>query len=162
MSILVTSGCSLSGSKFINEYFFKNPDTIVVNMDNNNSDDKNVHENIRYSMRYHFIKGDLSSYDLIFNLLNIFNIRNVFHFSHENKSDDDLIKYTHANVLGTHTLLEACRKYGKIKKFAYFSHSHKHENDNINVYHATQESAELLCKSYCVSFNMPITIEREP
>jgi dTDP-D-glucose 4,6-dehydratase len=160
MSILVTNGCSLSGSKFINDFFFKNPDTILVNIDNN-SDDKNVDENIRYSMRYHFIKGDLSSYDLIFNLLNIFNIRNIAHFVGQcENNDNDLIKYTHANVLGTHTLLEACRKYGKIKKFVHFLH--KDESENCNVYCATQESAELLCKSYCVSFNMPIIIEREP
>ena len=36
-------------------------------------------------------------------------------------SFNDSLQYTHDNVLGTHTLLECCRNYGKISKFIHIS-----------------------------------------
>jgi len=159
MSILVTGGCSFVGSKFINSYFFKNPDAILVNIDCEENE-KNVDEKVRYSMRYHFIKGNLSSYDLVFNLLNIFNIRNVVHFACQNKYDDNLLNHTHENVIGTHTLLEACRKYGKIKKFTHVLHKENNEEHEM-FFSAINEAAELLSKSYCFSFNLPVSIIKE-
>ena len=155
MSILVT-GCSKTMGpkiKFINSYFFKNPDATLVNLDSNDSDE-NVDERIRYSMRYHFIKGDLSSYDLAFNILKIFNIGKIVHFVQNQNYKENLLEYTHVKVLGTHCLLEACRKYGKIKYFVHFSE----ECCENGPYSATKLSAELLSKSYCDSFEMPIVI----
>lgn len=181
MSILVTGGCGFIGSNFINSYFFENPDAILVNIDAMHycANENNVDERIRYSMRYHFIKGNLCSYDLVLNLLKIFNINSVVHFaaqSHVQNSFDNALQYTHDNVLGTHTLLEACRKYGKIKKFIHIStdevygesmlnenEEKKHENSVLcptNPYAATKAAAELIAKSYYHSFKMPIVITR--
>ena len=51
-------------------------------------------------------------------------INYIVHFaaqSHVQNSFDDSIQYTNDNILGTHTLLEASRKYGKIIKFIHIS-----------------------------------------
>lgn len=181
MSILVTGGCGFIGSNFINSYFFKNPDATLVNIDAMHycANENNVNENVRYSMRYHFIRGNLCSFDLVFNILKIFNINKVVHFaaqSHVQNSFDNALQYTHDNVLGTHTLLEACRKYGKVKKFIHIStdevygesmldenEEKKHENSVLcptNPYAATKAAAELIAKSYYHSFKMPIVITR--
>jgi dTDP-D-glucose 4,6-dehydratase len=179
MSILVTSGCGFIGSNFINSYFFENSDAVLVNIDGMHycDNENNVHENVRASMRYHFIEGNISSYDLILNILKIFNITNVVNFvaqSHIQKSFDNALQFTHDNVIGTQTLLEACRKYGKIKKFVHVSIDEACENDNeneekkhensvfspTNPYNATKIATELIAKSYYHSFKMPIAIAR--
>jgi dTDP-glucose 4,6-dehydratase len=181
MSILVTGGCGFIGSNFINSYFFENPHITLVNIDAMHycSNENNVNENVRFSMRYHLIEGNICSYDLIMNVLKIFNITNVVHFaaqSHVEDSFDNALQYTHDNVVGTHTLLEACRKYGKIKKFIHIStdevygesmldenEEKKNENSVLcptNPYAATKAAAELIVKSYYHSFKMPIVITR--
>jgi dTDP-glucose 4,6-dehydratase len=139
----------------------------------------NIDEDIRNSNRYHLIKGNLCSFDLIANILNIYQIDTVIHFaaqSHVQNSFDDALQYTRDNVVGTHTLLEACRKYGKIVRFIHIStdevygesmisenEEKKHEGSVLcptNPYAATKAAAELIAKSYYHSFKMPIIITR--
>ena len=139
----------------------------------------NIKENIRKSKRYHLVKGNLCSFDLISNVLEIYNIDTVIHFaaqSHVQNSFDNALQYTNDNVVGTHTLLEACRKYGKIQKFIHIStdevygesmlseNEEKKNEDSVlcptNPYAATKAAAELIAKSYYHSFKMPIIITR--
>jgi dTDP-D-glucose 4,6-dehydratase len=61
---------------------------------------------------------------LIKHIINDYKIDDVIHFaaqSHVQNSFEDSLQYTKDNILGTHTLLEVCRKYGKIKKFIHVS-----------------------------------------
>jgi UDP-glucose 4,6-dehydratase len=181
MNLLVTGGCGFIGSNFINYYFKQNPDAIIVNLDAMYycANENNIDENVRISPRYHLIKGNLCSYDLIFNLLEIYKISKVIHFaaqSHVQNSFDNALQYTSDNVVGTHTLLEACRKYKKIKRFIHIStdevygesmlaedEEKKHEGSVLcptNPYAATKAAAELIAKSYYHSFKMPIIITR--
>jgi dTDP-glucose 4,6-dehydratase len=139
----------------------------------------NVNEEVRNSDRYHLVKGNLCSYDLIANILNIYQIDTIIHFaaqSHVQNSFEDALQYTHDNVQGTHTLLEASRKYGKIVRFIHIStdevygesmlnenEEKKNENSILcptNPYAATKAAAELIAKSYYHSFKMPIIITR--
>jgi dTDP-glucose 4,6-dehydratase len=139
----------------------------------------NVMENIRTSDRYHFVKGNLCSFDLLANILLFYKIDTVIHFaaqSHVQNSFDNALQYTTDNTVGTHTLLEACRKYGKIQRFIHIStdevygesmlienEEKKNENSILcptNPYAATKAAAELIAKSYYHSFNMPIIITR--
>lgn len=108
-----------------------------------------------------------------------YEITHVIHFaaqSHVQNSFDDSIQFTYDNILGTHTLLEACKKYGKIQKFIHVStdevygesmntieENHKTEHSILcptNPYAATKAGAELLAQSYNHSFNLPIIITR--
>jgi UDP-glucose 4,6-dehydratase len=85
-------------------------------------------------------------------------------------------------VLGTHTLLEACRRYSGIQKFiggiqkfvhistdevygeSMLSDSDKKTEESVlcptNPYAATKAAAELIAQSYYHSFKMPILITR--
>jgi dTDP-glucose 4,6-dehydratase len=179
-NLLITGGCGFIGSNFIN-YIFDNSDYNIINLDAlyycANID--NIRNDISNSKRYHFIKGNLCSKDLVDYVLNNNNINEIIHFaaqSHVDNSFEDSIQYTMDNILGTHTLLECCRNYGKIDKFIHVStdevygeseldeDTHKKTEKSIlcptNPYAATKAGAEMIAKSYQLSFNMPIIITR--
>ena len=181
MKLLVTGCCGFIGSNFVNYYFNENSDVEIINLDAMYycASQNNIKENIRESDRYHLVKGNLCSFDLISNVLEIYNIDTVIHFaaqSHVQNSFDNALQYTLDNVVGTHTLLEACRKYGKIQKFIHIStdevygesmlseNEEKKNEDSVlcptNPYAATKAAAELIAKSYYHSFKMPIIITR--
>jgi nucleoside-diphosphate-sugar epimerase len=125
-NILITGGCGFIASNFINYYFYKNPHVKIINVDAMYycALETNILEEIRMSSRYTFVKGNICSIDLISNILENNNIDTVIHFaaqSHVQNSFDDSLQYTQDNILGTHTLLESCRKYGKVVKFIHIS-----------------------------------------
>ena len=167
MKLLVTGCCGFIGSNFVNYYFNENSDVEIINLDAMYycASQDNIKENIRKSKRYHLVKGNLCSFDLISNILEIYNIDTVIHFaaqSHVQNSFDNALQYTLDNVVGTHTLLEACRKYGKIQKFIHIStdevygesmlseNEEKKNEDSVlcptNPYAATKAAAELILK----------------
>jgi len=181
MNLLVTGCCGFIGSNFVNYYFKENSSVNIINLDAMYycASENNVDEHIRNSDRYTLIKGNLCSFELISSTLALYNIDTVIHFaaqSHVQNSFDDALQYTNDNVVGTHTLLEACRKYGKIQRFIHISTdevygesmiSENEEKKNegsvlchTNPYAATKAAAELIAKSYYHSFKMPIIITR--
>jgi dTDP-D-glucose 4,6-dehydratase len=114
-NLLITGGCGFIGSNFINYYFYKHPDTKIINLDAMYycANENNILEEIRNSNRYQLVKGNLCSFDLLNHILENYQIDTIIHFaaqSHVQNSFEDSLKYTHDNILGTHTLLEACRK----------------------------------------------------
>jgi len=181
-NLLVTGGCGFIGSNFIN-YFYKNyPNINIINMDALYycANEKNIKEEIRNdTVRYHLIKGNLCSDDLVNHILNYYNIDTIIHFaaqSHVQSSFEQSLQYTKDNILGTHTLLECCRFFGKIKKFIHVStdevygeslleitEKQKSEQSILtptNPYAASKAAAEAIVQSYIKSFNMPIIITR--
>ena len=124
--LLVTGGCGFIGSHFIN-HIYKKTDYNIINIDAMYycASETNIQQEIRDdNKRYKLIKGNLCSYDLIKHIINDYKIDYVIHFaaqSHVQNSFEDSLQYTKDNILGTHTLLEVCRKYGKIKKFIHVS-----------------------------------------
>jgi dTDP-glucose 4,6-dehydratase/UDP-glucose 4,6-dehydratase len=180
-NLLITGGCGFIGSNFINYFYSKHQNINIVNIDAMYycANENNILKEIRDSNRYHLVKGNLCSFDLLNHILNNFQIDTVIHFaaqSHVQDSFEDSLKYTNDNILGTHTLLESCRKYGKITKFIHIStdevygesllsddEEKKNEQSILcptNPYAATKAGAELIANSYRYSFNMPIIITR--
>jgi dTDP-glucose 4,6-dehydratase/UDP-glucose 4,6-dehydratase len=180
-NLLVTGGCGFIGSNFINYFYDKHSNINIINLDAMYycANEYNIREDIRKSNRYHLVKGNLCSIDLLNHILENYNIDTVIHFaaqSHVQNSFEDSLKYTNDNILGTHTLLEACRKYNKINKFIHIStdevygESLLHDDEEkkneqsilcpTNPYAATKAGAELIANSYRYSFNMPIIITR--
>ena len=179
--LLVTGGCGFIGSNFIN-FILETCDKIkVINIDAMYycASIKNIKEKWRSSDRYLFVKGNLCSGDLIKHIFNVHNPTHVVHFaaqSHVQNSFSDSIQFTHDNILGTHTLLDVTRNYGKIKKFIHVStdevygesiisaeEKQKTEHSILcptNPYAATKAGAELIAQSYNHSFKMPIVITR--
>ena len=180
-NLLITGGCGFIGSNYINYIFEKYKDFNIINIDAMYycASENNVNEEVRNSERYKLIKGNLCSYDLIYHIISNYNIEYIIHFaaqSHVQNSFEDALQYTKDNIVGTHNLLEAVRKYGKIKKFIHVSTDEvygesmieKNENKKTeesilcptNPYAATKASAELIAQSYYYSFNIPIIITR--
>jgi dTDP-glucose 4,6-dehydratase len=143
------------------------------------ANENNVHESIRNDPNYVFIQGNLRNHELVSTILKEHEITQVIHFaaqSHVQNSFDDSIQFTYDNIVGTHTLLEACKTYGKIKKIIHVStdevygesmntieENHKTEHSVLcptNPYAATKAGAELLAQSYNHSFKLPIIITR--
>jgi dTDP-glucose 4,6-dehydratase len=179
--LLITGGCGFIGSNFINYYFPKGKVDKLVNLDAMYycADEKNVDETIRNSENYVLVKGNLCDADLVEHVLKEYKITHIIHFaaqSHVQKSFDDSLTFTKDNILGTHILLESCRKYGKMERFIHVStdevygesmnvvdEKHKTEHSVLcptNPYAATKASAELIAQSYNHSYKMPIIITR--
>ena len=180
INLLITGGAGFIGSNFINHIYFKNKYNIV-NLDAMYycADELRVYKEIRESNNYKFVKGNTSSEDLVNYILYSNKIDMVINFaaqSHVQNSFEDSLLYTRDNILGTHVLLECCRKYGKIKKIIHVStdevygesmlsidENHKTEHSILcptNPYAATKAGAELIAQSYNHSFGMPIIITR--
>ena len=184
-NILITGGCGLIGSNFINYILKKYDDVYIINLDamyycaSEFNIDKEIRESYLYKNRYKLIKGNLCSYDLVRHIINDYYIEYIIHFaaqSHVQNSFEDALQYTSDNIVGTHNLLEVARKYGKLKKFIHVStdevygesmiekSEYKKTEESIlcptNPYAATKASAELIAQSYFHSFNLPIIITR--
>jgi dTDP-glucose 4,6-dehydratase len=180
-NILITGGCGFIGSNFINFFYNNYSEYKIINLDAMYycACETNVEKEVRESDRYKLVKGNLCSYDLVYHIINDYNIEYVIHFaaqSHVQNSFDDSLQYTKDNIVGTHNLLEVCRKYGKIKRFIHVStdevygesmisdNENKKNEESIlcptNPYAATKAGAELIAQSYYHSFNLPIIITR--
>ena len=179
-NLLITGGCGFIGSNFINYYWTKDSQCNIVNIDAMYycADANNVNEIVRNSNRYTLFKANLCNCDISY-ILEKYNIDSVIHFaaqSHVQNSFSESLQYTRDNILATHILLEACRLYGKVKKFIHVStdevygESMLHEGEMkkteesvlcpTNPYAATKAGAELIAQSYYHSFKMPIIITR--
>jgi dTDP-glucose 4,6-dehydratase len=182
-NILVTGGCGFIGSHFINHMYDKYDKINIINLDAMYycASESNVRSDIRESNRYKFIKGNICSLDLVQHILSEYKISHVVHFaaqSHVQNSFSDALQYTQDNVLGTHTLLEACRIHNKTNKINRFIHvstdevygesmidkdEHKTEFSVLcptNPYAGTKAGAELIAQTYHHSFGLPIIITR--
>jgi dTDP-glucose 4,6-dehydratase len=180
-NLLITGGCGFIASNFINYYFHQNEDVRIINIDAMYycANELNVNEEIRNSDRYQFVKGNICSNDLVSHVLRHYEVDSVIHFaaqSHVQNSFDDSLQFTQDNIMGTHTLLECCRTYGKIDRFIHVSTDEvygesmndvdeqcKTEHSILcptNPYAATKAGAELIAQSYHHSYKMPIIITR--
>jgi len=154
MNVLVTYGSGFIGSNVIKYIFEKYSNFLIFKLDPYCSSIENINKEIRESDRYKIFKDNLlsddrDSYYLICNILTRYSIDLVLHFDDESETNnlvEQTPQYTQDNVLGTRTLLEACRKYGKLSKFIYIS--------------SEAPSSIPLVQSYHDSFKLPIIIAR--
>tara|TARA_B100000963_G_scaffold359326_1_gene386378 strand:- start:9843 stop:10799 length:957 start_codon:yes stop_codon:yes gene_type:complete len=92
--------------------------------------------------------------------------------SHVDNSFESSILFTKSNTLGTHSLLEECKK-AEVRKFIHISTDEVYgenntsiphnENSNFqpsNPYSASKAGAEMIVKSYIESYDMNIVIFR--
>jgi len=174
--ILITGGCGFIGSNLVNQLVIKYPEYFFVNLDilYYCASLKNIL--VADKPNYKFIKGNLTDYNLLRFILEEYKIDTVMHLaaqSHVDNSFSNPLQYTTDNILGTHTLLEACKNYGKIRRFIHVStdevygettHDIQKNESSIlcptNPYAATKAGAEIIAMSYYHSFKMPIIITR--
>jgi len=179
-NILVTGGCGFIGSNFINYMLTMCKDIFILNVDRLDycASEDNILPIFREDRtRYTLVQTDINNRETILECLRKFNIDTIIHFaaqSHVDNSFGNSIQFTIDNVLGTHTLLECAKVYGKISLFLHFStdevygeveldHTGCTEKSLLNPtnpYAASKAGAEFIVRSYYHSFKLPIIITR--
>ena len=171
MRILLTGGAGFIGSHVAELLAEKYPDYQIFVLDK--MDYCASAANLA-GVRCRLIKGDVQSIDLVSHVLEEFAITHVLHFAaqtHVDASFGNSIAFTMNNTLGTHVLLEAARKYGRIQKFVnvstdeVYGDSPDKSNESCrleptNPYSAAKAGAEMLCKAYLTSYGLPVVITR--
>lgn len=172
-NILITGGAGFIGSNFIRHMVNKYADYQIVNLDKltycgnlENLKDIEKHKN------YRFVKGDITDAALVEKLIKDADV--VINFaaeSHVDRSITDPSIFVTTNVQGTYTLLEAARKKG-VDLFIQIStdevygsveRGYSKETDPLNPnspYSATKAGADLLARSYFVTFKLPVIVTR--
>jgi len=73
---------------------------------------------------YKFIKGDITSSDLVTYVLAEEKIDTIMHFAaqtHVDNSFGNSFQFTHNNIYGTHVLLESAKQCSTVKRFIHVS-----------------------------------------
>ena len=172
----MTGGAGFIGSHVVIRPVQRYPNVVVVNYDKLDycACLANL-DAVRDAPNYKFVKGDITSADLVNYVLETERIDTILHFAaqtHVDNSFGNSFAFTHTNVLGTHVLLEAAKRHG-VQRFVHVSTDEVYGEgcedvssderariDPTNPYAATKAAAELLCRSYLKSFRLPVIITR--
>lgn len=171
--VLVTGGAGFIGSNFIRHIIKKYPTCKVINLDKltyaGNLDNlRDIENNPNYS----FVKGDICDQKIVDKIAkDIDIIVNFAAESHVDRSITNPSVFLNTDIIGTHVLLEATRKFG-IGKFVQISTDEVYgsidkgsfkETDQLkpsSPYSASKAAADLLIYSYIKTYNIPALITR--
>jgi len=171
-SILITGGAGFIGSNFI-RYILKKSKFKIINLDKlTYSGNLSNLKDLKNNPRYKFVKGDICNKKLVSNLAKgCDGIINFAAESHVDRSIKDATEFIRTNIHGTQVLLDAAKKYG-IKRFIQISTDEVYgsikkgsfnENSPImpnSPYAASKAAADLLARSYFVTYGSPVIIVR--
>lgn len=179
LNILVTGGCGFIGSDFLRQFVIKYSNHTWVNIDalTYAGDVKKV-EVIEKEPNYVFVHGDICDEKLVNSLFEEYNFNLVINFAAESHVDNSIKNskvFLDTNIMGTHTLLEACRIYG-IERFHQISTDEVYgdlpldqpellftEDTPINPsspYSVSKAAADMLVMGYYRTHKIPVTISR--
>ena len=171
--LLVTGGVGFIGSNFIRHILSKYGDYHVTNLDSltycGNLDNL---KDIEKDKRYRFVKGDITDPKAVDKLVKDCDcVINFAAETHVDRSIKDPAAFVRTNVFGTYTLLEAVKKsgtglyiqistdevYGSVLKGSSKETDPMEPN---SPYSASKAGADLLARSYFVTYKMPVIITR--
>lgn len=114
-NILITGGAGFIGCNFVRYLLHRYPDARVVNLDAlTYAGSLDNLKGLPSPERHHFVKGDICDRVLVDSLLREHKIDTVVHFAAESHVDRSITgpgAFVQTNVVGTYTLLEACRQH---------------------------------------------------
>ena len=178
MKIIVTGGTGFISSNFVHYMVNKYPEDEIINLDLLTSPaTSRLLKPVEDKPNYKFIKGDIADRDFIFNLFETEKPDVIVNFaaeSHVDRSITDPEIFVRTNVMGTTTLLDACKKYG-IKRFHQVSTDEVYGDlpqqtgfilyretplHTSSPYSSAKASADLFVLAYHRTFGLPVTISR--
>ena len=157
----------------------KYPDDIIINLDLlTYAGNLETLKPVENKANYKFVKGDIADREFIFKLFEEEKPDIVVNFaaeSHVDRSITDPEIFVRTNVIGTTTLLDACRTYG-IKRFHQVStdevygdlpidrpdlfFTEKTPLHTSSPYSSAKASADLFTLAYYRTYKLPVTISR--
>jgi dTDP-glucose 4,6-dehydratase len=114
-NILVTGGAGFIGSNFVRFLLQNEPEVRIVNLDalTYAGSLENL-QDLPDPQRHTFVQGDICDRPLVDRLLRQYQIDTIVHFAAETHVDRSIVgpeRFIQTNVMGTFTLLEACRQF---------------------------------------------------
>lgn len=114
-TLLITGGAGFIGSHFIKHMLGKYPHYRIINLDKlTYAADLDNLKGVQDHSGYTFIRGDITSKDLVDYIFHAFDVKGVIHFAAESHVDNSIRNpqvFVQTNVLGTMTLLDAAKNY---------------------------------------------------
>ena len=179
MKICVTGGAGFIGGNFVQYMVNTYPEDEIVNLDLlTYAGNLETLKPVENKPNYRFVRGDIADKDFIMDLFAKEKFDVVVNFaaeSHVDRSIENPDIFVHSNVLGTVTLLNACRKFG-IRRYHQVSTDEVYgdlpldrpdlfftEETPIHTsspYSASKASADLFVMAYHRTFGLPTTISR--
>lgn len=175
MKILVTGGAGFIGTNFIKYIIEKQPAWEVINVDKlTYAGNLENLADLNKQAKYNFYRGDISDKKFMepFFKQGLEAVINFAAESHVDRSIQDAEPFIKTNIMGTHVLLELAKSY-ELKKFiqvstdevygslgAKGSFSEESPLSPNSPYSASKASADLLCRSYYTTYNLPVLITR--
>ncbi len=179
--ILITGGCGFIGTNFVRTILSNYPSAEVLVLDLlTYAGNFNNIKNLVNSKNMSFIQCDICDNDKVTDIFDHFSPDCVVNFAAESHVDRSILnskKFVETNILGTHTLLGACKwiwdefdendvRYLQVSTDEVYGSSEKdffNEKTSLDPhspYAASKASADLLVKSYVDTYDFPAIITR--
>ena len=179
MKILITGGAGFIGSNFIFHELKSHPDDRLICVDKlTYAGNLSTLKDVLGNPNFRFEKLDICDREGIYRLFSEERPDIVVNFaaeSHVDRSIEDPTVFLRTNILGTATLMDACRQYG-VKRFHQVSTDEVYgdlpldrpdllftENTPLHTsspYSSSKASADLLVMAYYRTYGLNVTISR--
>ena len=178
-TIIVTGGAGFIGSNFIFHMLEKHPDDRIICLDKlTYAGNLSTLASVMDKPNFRFVKADICDREAVNGLFEEEHPDIVVNFaaeSHVDRSIEDPGVFLRTNILGTQTMMDACRKYG-IDRYHQVSTDEVYgdlpldrpdlfftETTPIHTsspYSASKASADLLVLAYHRTYGLPVSISR--
>ena len=179
MTIIVTGGAGFIGSNFIFHMLKKYPDDRIICLDKlTYAGNLSTLAPIMDNPNFRFVKADICDRGAVYKLFEEEHPDIVVNFaaeSHVDRSIENPEIFLKTNIIGTATLMDACRKYG-IQRYHQVSTDEVYgdlaldrpdlfftEETPIHTsspYSSSKAGADLLVQSYYRTYGLPVSISR--
>ena len=179
MKIIVTGGAGFIGGNYVLYAVNRYPEDEIINLDKlTYAGNLETLKSVENKPNYHFVRGDIADREFVFNLFEEMKPDVVINFaaeSHVDRSITDPEVFVRTNVVGTTTLLDACRTFG-IGRYHQVSTDEVYgdlpldrpdlfftEETPIHTsspYSSSKAGADLLVLAYHRTYGLPVTISR--